>query len=85
MTDHNNETIYESGPFTLRETILNEGGKQWMQLEIILTSGPVRIPFHDGEHRAHAARRSEVLALTSIGQALLDAQRTNDEPDPDQN
>lgn len=79
-----NQETYTNGPFTIKESIINEDGRQWMQLELILTSGPVRIPFHQDEHRAHAVRRAEVLALTSIGQALIDARRANDEPDTNQ-
>lgn len=74
-------TTYTNGPFTITEKHLNQDGKPWIELELSITSGPIRVPVRSDEQTRQTVLRAEVLALAAIGQALQEAAGANQDED----
>jgi hypothetical protein len=70
---------YTSGAFTVLEQVIQDGDRTWVELELTVSSGPVRVLVRNDEQLRQAVLRAEVLALASIGQALLEARGANEE------
>ncbi|HEY0007091.1 MAG TPA: hypothetical protein VGB55_00060 [Tepidisphaeraceae bacterium] len=70
---------YESGAFTVSQRVINEGDSgTWIELELKVSSGPVRVPVRGG-HVRQAELKAEALCLASISAELQQANETENE------
>lgn len=73
---------YSNGAFTISEQTIEEGDRQWLELSITVTSGPIRLPLPSLSSRRAVTLRAEQLCLASIG-AELSAANTEQEDSDD--
>ena len=69
----NESKVYKSGPFLVHEQQLTEHGRAWVELELQVSSGPIRVPVRDDEQQRQTVLRAERLALAAIEHAIVEA------------